>query len=141
MKKTFVNKAKTLFYNLKDHHKGKDSCKSNTAIGESLGLRAVNNRLLTASEVAKVLCVSERTVYNMAKNGEIKPCHVMGSIRFHPDVVDDYIFFSNSANSLVNIRLSDKEKLIKRFDERNEQAKAYLESFFKKRSKKKEVKA
>jgi len=115
---------------------------SDVVTGKSLGLTTVQERLLSVNEVAKVLSVSQRTVHDMAQKGDIPVHRIRGSIRFNPADVDDYIFFSKNTPSLMNIRPSDKEALIKRFDERNEEAKAYLESFFKRRKKtRKEVNA
>jgi excisionase family DNA binding protein len=47
--------------------------------------------LLTAQEVARMLNVSDKLVYRMAKQGKLVPTPVEGCIRFHPDDVDAYL--------------------------------------------------
>jgi excisionase family DNA binding protein len=103
-------------------------------------MTAVQEQLLTVSDVAKRLNVSERTVHTMAQEGDIPVHRIRTCIRFDPSDVDDFVFFSKCATSPKYINLSDKEELMKRFDERNEQAKAYLESFFTRSKKQKKKK-
>jgi excisionase family DNA binding protein len=78
--------------------------------------------------VAKILGISERTVYTMAENNEPPPHRIRSCLRFHPDDIDDYIFFSKFAlpDGQFKVRPADKDALLKRIDERNEQEKSFV---------------
>lgn len=47
--------------------------------------------LLTLSDLARTLRLSERTTENRIKDGDIRPLWVGGVRRFHPDAVDAYL--------------------------------------------------
>lgn len=47
--------------------------------------------LLTVLEAAKILNCSSRTVYRLAKGGELKACRIRNSIRIVADSLDLYI--------------------------------------------------
>lgn len=58
---------------------------SNTAIGDDV-------RLITADEVASILCVSTRTVWRLLSTGKmVQPIRLGGSVRWRLDEVREWI--------------------------------------------------
>jgi excisionase family DNA binding protein len=92
-------------------------------------------RMLSADEVAATLGICDKTVYKMAERNEIPSHRIGGSVKFHPDDVDDYIFLSKYAPSNMQIRPSDKNELFQRMDERFDQWKVCLEGLIKRNQK------
>lgn len=49
------------------------------------------HQLLTPEQVVKILCISNTTLWRMAKNGELCPIHVAGVKRYRLSDVNAYI--------------------------------------------------
>lgn len=48
-------------------------------------------RLLSISEAAERLAVSTDTVRRLEKAGQIKPCRLLGSLRFRPEDIEEFV--------------------------------------------------
>jgi len=54
-------------------------------------IESPNLQLLTASEAAKLLMITPRTVYRMMENGEIATVRFGGSVRIRRQDLEDFI--------------------------------------------------
>ena len=54
-------------------------------------IESPNLQLLTASEAAKLLMITPRTVYRMMENGEIATVRFGGSVRIRKQDLEDFI--------------------------------------------------
>jgi excisionase family DNA binding protein len=54
-------------------------------------IESSNLQLLTASEAAKLLMITPRTVYRMMENGEIATVRFGGSVRIRRQDLEDFI--------------------------------------------------
>jgi len=95
-------------------------------------LPSIRGELLKAAEVAEMLKVSPKLVYNMATANEIPAHMVRGAKRFDSADINDYLFLSKFAAGGVRLKPADAEELLRRLDERHASDRAYIKAFIEK---------
>jgi len=93
---------------------------------------SIRGELLKAAEVAKMLRVSSKLVYNMATANEIPAHMVRGAKRFDSADINDYLFLSKFGVGGVPLRPADAEELLRRMDERHASDRAYIKALLEK---------
>ena len=99
---------------------------------ESKAERPLRGVILLPDEVAERLRVSQKTVYNMAADGDIPSLHVRSLLRFDSADIDDYLFFAKFHDGLLKLSSIDQKEIISRLEEQVEHTKRYLEKYFSK---------
>ena len=121
--KCFIDSA-----DIDDWLRGSKQLGSHSAPSEPVKIiSSIRGRLLTVTEVAKILNMSRAAVYEMARKSIIPYHQISCSIRFDSADIDDYLFFSKFGNYDFRLKNSDKEMLFERLEERHWQLKSYLE--------------
>ena len=69
----------------------------------------MNNTVLlwTIKQVSAALQLSERTIYNLVKSGELRPIHIGSSLRFDPADID--ILVAKKKRERDTFAVSNKE--------------------------------
>jgi excisionase family DNA binding protein len=88
----------------------------------------IRGQLLKPQEAADILRIDVKTVYAMAKKGELHPFRVSQSLRFDSADIEDYLFLSKFRNDKYIFKPEDIEDLFNRIYSQVEHAKKYIQT-------------
>jgi excisionase family DNA binding protein len=63
--------------------------------------------LLTTNQVAKVLCVSERTIFSLTRSGQLPAIRFGRSVRYAQEDINGFILRSRHADNMCPEKMND----------------------------------